>query len=197
MSAFEEITEASFLGKGGRSSFSIRRISPSLARPRSPNLPVHNTELQVDPRSAALVLGGVPTDNEFVKLAWRRDHKDLKQAADLAGVRRHQRFAWWMASASRSPDGGRQLATLHRRPAQCDSARLRSPMSVGRNLKDECGCASSMRTVRSTESLARVTPRGLGGELRALCVKLKSSGRLQAALRERVIRLSPRQHCFS
>ncbi len=75
-----------------------------------------------------MVLGG-STDNEFVKLAWRRDHKDLAklpiwQFADTNGS---------LVDRAWHPFAGRRCAYslhLHRRSGQRRAARLRRPTST-------------------------------------------------------------------
>jgi peroxiredoxin (alkyl hydroperoxide reductase subunit C) len=74
VSAFETITEKSFPASG-RSSTSGRRTSPSSARPRSSA----STSSRRSSRSATPSSSGGSTDNEFSKLGWRRDHKDLSK----------------------------------------------------------------------------------------------------------------------
>ena len=68
----EELSRAS-----GRSSTSSRRTSPSSARPRSSAST--SWPAQFEERDAVL-LGG-STDNEFSKLGWRREHKDLTSSS--------------------------------------------------------------------------------------------------------------------
>ncbi|WP_137936892.1 peroxiredoxin [Chitinivorax sp. B] len=85
VSAFETVTEASFAGK-----WKIIYFYPKDFTFVCPTEIVEFNKLakQFEERDAVL-LGG-STDNEFVKLAWRRDHKDLDrlghwQFADVTG----------------------------------------------------------------------------------------------------------------
>ncbi|MBB5017493.1 peroxiredoxin (alkyl hydroperoxide reductase subunit C) [Chitinivorax tropicus] len=85
VSAFETVTEASFAGK-----WKIVYFYPKDFTFVCPTEIVEFNKLakQFEERDAVL-LGG-STDNEFVKLAWRRDHKDLDrlahwQFADVTG----------------------------------------------------------------------------------------------------------------
>jgi len=71
-SAFEEITEQSFPGK-----WKVIYFYPKDFTSVCPTEIVEFAKLQreFDARNAVLMGGSV--DNEFVKLAWRREHKDL------------------------------------------------------------------------------------------------------------------------
>ena len=72
VSAFEEITEASFAGK-----WKVIFFYPKDFTFVCPTEIAEFARLAGDFEDRdAVVLGG-STDNEFVKLAWRRDHKDL------------------------------------------------------------------------------------------------------------------------
>src|SRR5690606_41894256 len=72
VSAFEEITEASFAGK-----WKVIFFYPKDFTFVCPTEIAEFARLASDFEDRdAVVLGG-STDNEFVKLAWRRDHKDL------------------------------------------------------------------------------------------------------------------------
>src|SRR5262245_55068451 len=74
VSAFEEITEASFPGK-----WKIIYFYPKDFTFVCPTEIVEFARLNGEFADRdAVVLGGSP-DNEHVKLAWRRDHKDLNQ----------------------------------------------------------------------------------------------------------------------
>ncbi len=86
VSAFEEITEASFPGK-----WKVIYFYPKDFTFVCPTEIAEFARLEKDFADRdAVVLGG-STDNEFCKLAWRRDHKDLAklpqwQFADSTGA---------------------------------------------------------------------------------------------------------------
>jgi len=71
-SAFEEITEQSFPGK-----WKIIYFYPKDFTFVCPTEIVEFAKLQKDFEERDAVLLGGSVDNEFVKLAWRREHKDL------------------------------------------------------------------------------------------------------------------------
>jgi lipoyl-dependent peroxiredoxin subunit C len=71
-SAFEEITEQSFPGK-----WKIIYFYPKDFTFVCPTEIVEFAKLQKDFEDRDAVLLGGSVDNEFVKLAWRREHKDL------------------------------------------------------------------------------------------------------------------------
>jgi lipoyl-dependent peroxiredoxin subunit C len=73
-SAFEEITESSFKGK-----WKIIYFYPKDFTFVCPTEIVEFNKLTKDFADRDAVLLGGSTDNEFVKLAWRREHKDLNQ----------------------------------------------------------------------------------------------------------------------
>lgn len=85
VSAFETLTEASFPGK-----WKILYFYPKDFTFVCPTEIVEFNKLVTDFADRDAVLLGGSTDNEFVKLAWRRDHKDLNrlahwQFADVSG----------------------------------------------------------------------------------------------------------------
>ncbi|WP_028311389.1 peroxiredoxin [Derxia gummosa] len=85
VSAFEEITEASFAGK-----WKIIYFYPKDFTFVCPTEIVGFNKLAKDFEDRDAVLLGGSTDNEFCKLAWRREHKDLDklghwQFADVTG----------------------------------------------------------------------------------------------------------------
>ncbi|WP_085318186.1 peroxiredoxin [Derxia lacustris] len=85
VSAFEEITEASFAGK-----WKIIYFYPKDFTFVCPTEIVGFNKLAADFADRDAVLLGGSTDNEFCKLAWRREHKDLDklghyQFADVTG----------------------------------------------------------------------------------------------------------------
>jgi alkyl hydroperoxide reductase subunit AhpC len=75
-SAFEDITEASFEGK-----WKILYFYPKDFTFVCPTEIVAYNALASDFEDRDAMLLGGNTDNEFVKLAWRRDHKDLSRLA--------------------------------------------------------------------------------------------------------------------
>ncbi|MDB5815594.1 MAG: Alkyl hydroperoxide reductase protein [Rhodocyclales bacterium] len=84
-SAFENITDQSFTGK-----WKIIYFYPKDFTFVCPTEIVEYNKLARDFDDRDTVLMGGSTDNEFVKLAWRRDHKDLSklahwQFADVTG----------------------------------------------------------------------------------------------------------------
>jgi lipoyl-dependent peroxiredoxin subunit C len=73
-SAFEEITETSFPDK-----WKIIYFYPKDFTSACPTEIVEFAKLQKDFAERDAVLLGGSVDNEFVKLAWRREHKDLNK----------------------------------------------------------------------------------------------------------------------
>jgi peroxiredoxin (alkyl hydroperoxide reductase subunit C) len=91
----------------------------------------------------AVVLGG-STDNEFVKLAWRRDHKDLAklpiwQFADTTG-------SLVDGLGVRSPDGVANRYTFVVDPHNVIQHVYATAMSVGRNPKDTLRVLDALQT---------------------------------------------------
>ncbi|AST32188.2 peroxiredoxin [Ralstonia solanacearum] len=96
-SAFEEITETSFPGK-----WKVIYFYPKDFTFVCPTEIVAFAKLNQDFEDRDTVVLGGSTDNEFVKLAWRREHKDLNQLnqwsfadttgalIDQLGVREHE-----------------------------------------------------------------------------------------------------------
>src|SRR5215471_21546424 len=74
VSAFEEITQASFPGK-----WKVIYFYPKDFTFVCPTEIVEFGKLQKDFEERDAVLLGGSVDNEFVKLAWRREHKDLNK----------------------------------------------------------------------------------------------------------------------
>lgn len=97
ISAFEEITENSFPGK-----WKVIYFYPKDFTFVCPTEIVAFDKLAKDFEDRDAVLMGGSTDNEFCKLAWRRDHKDLNKLghysfadvqgslADMLGVRHNE-----------------------------------------------------------------------------------------------------------
>ena len=112
ISAFQEITEASFPGK-----WKVIYFYPKDFTFVCPTEIVGFAKLAADfeDRDAVLLAGS--TDNEFVKLAWRRDHKDLDRLnhwmfadstgalVDLLGVRDAREGVALRATFIVDPDG--------------------------------------------------------------------------------------------
>jgi len=91
----------------------------------------------------AVVLGG-STDNEFVKLAWRRDHKDLAKLA-------HWQFADTNGSlvdglGVRSPDGVAYRATFIVDPEGTIQHVYMTNLNVGRNPQDTLRVLDALQT---------------------------------------------------
>ncbi len=97
VSAFEEITEKSFSGK-----WKVIYFYPKDFTFVCPTEIVAFDKLAKDFEDRDAVLMGGSTDNEFCKLAWRRDHKDLNKLGhysfadvqgslvDMLGVRHNE-----------------------------------------------------------------------------------------------------------
>lgn len=91
----------------------------------------------------AVVLGGSP-DNEFVKLAWRRDHKDLDRLpiwsfADTNG-------SLTDGLGVRSPDGVPYRYTLIADPDNVIQHLYATNLNVGRNPKDTLRVLDALQT---------------------------------------------------
>ena len=91
----------------------------------------------------AMVLGG-STDNEFVKLAWRRDHKDLAklpiwQFADTNG-------SLVDGLGVRSPDGVAYRTTFIVAPDNTIQHVYATNLNVGRNPKDTLRVLDALQT---------------------------------------------------
>ena len=91
----------------------------------------------------AMVLGG-STDNEFVKLAWRRDHKDLArlpiwQFADTNG-------SLIDGLGVRSPDGVAYRTTFIVAPDNTIQHVYATNLNVGRNPKDTLRVLDALQT---------------------------------------------------
>lgn len=139
VSAFEQLTEASFEGKWKVIYFYPKDFTF-----------VCPTEIAEFARLAkefeardAVVLGG-STDNEFVKLAWRRDHKDLNRLA-------HWQFADTNGSLTdglgvRSPDGVAYRATFVVDPHNVIQHVYITNLNVGRNPADTLRVLDALQT---------------------------------------------------
>jgi len=138
-SAFEEITEASFPGK-----WKIIFFYPKDFTFVCPTEIAEFARLSGDFADRdAVVLGG-STDNEFVKLAWRRDHKDLAklkiwQFADTKGSLVDQ-------LGIRSPDGVAYRYTFIVDPDNVIQHVYATNLNVGRNPKDTLRVLDALQT---------------------------------------------------
>jgi alkyl hydroperoxide reductase subunit AhpC len=138
-SAFEEITEASFPGK-----WKIIFFYPKDFTFVCPTEIAEFARLAGDFSDRdAVVLGG-STDNEFVKLAWRRDHKDLAklpiwQFADTKGSLVDQ-------LGIRSPEGVAYRYTFIVDPDNVIQHVYATNLNVGRNPKDTLRVLDALQT---------------------------------------------------
>lgn len=117
-SAFEDITEASFPGK-----WKVIYFYPKDFTFVCPTEIVAFARLNQDFEDRDTVVLGGSTDNEFVKLAWRREHKDLDRLkqwsfADTTGALIDQ------PGRARARSRRRAAGHVHRRSGQRDPARL-------------------------------------------------------------------------
>jgi lipoyl-dependent peroxiredoxin subunit C len=139
VSAFEEITEASFPGK-----WKVIYFYPKDFTFVCPTEIVEfaNLDREFSDRDA-VVLGGSP-DNEHVKLAWRRDHKDLDKLGQ-----------WSFADTSgslidglgvRSPDGVPYRATFVVDPDNVVQHVYVTNLNVGRNPADTLRVLDALQT---------------------------------------------------
>jgi peroxiredoxin (alkyl hydroperoxide reductase subunit C) len=138
-SAFEEITEASFPGK-----WKIIFFYPKDFTFVCPTEIAEFGRLSSEFTDRdAVVLGG-STDNEHVKLAWRRDHKDLNklpiwQFADTNG-------SLVDGLGVRSPDGVANRYTFVVDPHNVIQHVYATAMNVGRNPKDTLRVLDALQT---------------------------------------------------
>lgn len=138
-SAFEEITEASFPGK-----WKVIFFYPKDFTFVCPTEIAEFARLSGDFADRdAVVLGG-STDNEFCKLAWRRDHKDLNKLpiwsfADTNGTLVD-------ALGVRSPDGVAYRYTFIVDPDNVIQHVYATNLNVGRNPKDTLRVLDALQT---------------------------------------------------
>jgi alkyl hydroperoxide reductase subunit AhpC len=138
-SAFETISEASFPGK-----WKVIFFYPKDFTFVCPTEIAEFARLVTDFTDRdAVVLGG-STDNEFVKLAWRRDHKDLAklpiwQFADTNGSLVDQ-------LGVRSPDGVAYRYTYVVDPHNVIQHVYATNLNVGRNPKDTLRVLDALQT---------------------------------------------------
>jgi peroxiredoxin (alkyl hydroperoxide reductase subunit C) len=138
-SAFEPLTEASFPGK-----WKIIFFYPKDFTFVCPTEIAEFARLSRDFADRdAVVLGG-STDNEFCKLAWRRDHKDLQKLA-----------IWQFADSNgslvdglgvRSPAGVAYCYTLVVDPNNAIQHIYGTNLNVGRNPKDTLRVLDALQT---------------------------------------------------
>lgn len=138
-SAFEQLTEASFPGK-----WKIIFFYPKDFTFVCPTEIAEFARLAGDFEDRdAVVLGG-STDNEFVKLAWRRDHKDLNKLpiwsfADTKGTLVD-------GLGVRSPDGVAYRYTFIVDPDNVIQHVYATNLNVGRNPKDTLRVLDALQT---------------------------------------------------
>jgi peroxiredoxin (alkyl hydroperoxide reductase subunit C) len=138
-SAFEEITQSSFPGK-----WKVIYFYPKDFTFVCPTEIAEFNRLAKDFADRdAVVLGG-SADNEFVKLAWRRDHKDLDrlghwQFADATG-------ALIDALGVRSPEGAPYRATFVVDPDNVVQHVYVTNLNVGRNPADTLRVLDALQT---------------------------------------------------
>ncbi len=138
-SAFETVTEASFPGK-----WKVIFFYPKDFTFVCPTEIAEFARLAKDFEDRdAVVLGG-STDNEFVKLAWRRDHKDLDklpiwQFGDTNG-------SLVDGLGVRSPDGVAYRTTFVRGPEGTIQHVYATNLNVGRNPKDTLRVLDALQT---------------------------------------------------
>lgn len=139
VSAFEEITEASFPGK-----WKVIFFYPKDFTFVCPTEIAEFARLAKDFEDRdAVVLGG-STDNEFVKLAWRRDHKDLDKLpiwsfADTTG-------SLVDGLGVRSPAGVAYRVTVIVDPDNTIQHIYGTNLNVGRNPKDTLRVLDALQT---------------------------------------------------
>ena len=140
VSAFEEINERSFDGK-----WKVIYFYPKDFTFVCPTEIVGFAKLAQDFEDRDAVLLGGSTDNEFVKLAWRRDHKDLDRLnhwmfadttgslVDMLGVRDAKEGAALRATFIVDPDNVIRFASVN-------------DLSVGRNPQEVLRVLDALQT---------------------------------------------------
>jgi peroxiredoxin (alkyl hydroperoxide reductase subunit C) len=138
-SAFESITEASFPGK-----WKIIFFYPKDFTFVCPTEIAEFARLSGEFADRDAVILGGSTDNEFVKLAWRREHKDLDRLA-----------IWQFADTNgslvdglgvRSPDGVAYRYTFVVDPDNTIQHVYATNLNVGRNPKDTLRVLDALQT---------------------------------------------------
>ncbi|MEZ0168257.1 peroxiredoxin [Microvirga sp. TS319] len=138
-SAFETVTEASFPGK-----WKIIFFYPKDFTFVCPTEIAEFARLSGEFADRDAVILGGSTDNEFVKLAWRRDHKDLNrlpiwQFADTNG-------SLVDGLGVRSPDGVAYRYTFVVDPDNTIQHVYATNLNVGRNPKDTLRVLDALQT---------------------------------------------------
>lgn len=138
-SAFETVTEASFPGK-----WKIIFFYPKDFTFVCPTEIAEFARLSGEFSDRDAVILGGSTDNEFVKLAWRRDHKDLNrlpiwQFADTNG-------SLVDGLGVRSPDGVAYRYTFVVDPDNTIQHVYATNLNVGRNPKDTLRVLDALQT---------------------------------------------------
>lgn len=139
VSAFEDITESSFPGK-----WKVIYFYPKDFTFVCPTEIVGFNKLAKDFEDRDAVLLGGSSDNEFVKLAWRRDHKDLDRLpiwnfADTNG-------SLVDGLGVRSPDGVAYRVTYIVDPEGTIQHSYATNLNVGRNPKDTLRVLDALQT---------------------------------------------------
>lgn len=152
VSAFEEVTEASFEGK-----WKVIFFYPKDFTFVCPTEIAEFARLASDFEDRdAVVLGG-STDNEFVKLAWRRDHKDLDKLP-----------IWSFADTNgslvdglgvRSPDGVAYRYTFVVDPDNTIQHVYATNLNVGRALRTRCAFSTLCRPMSFAHATAKSVAR--------------------------------------
>jgi hypothetical protein len=146
VSAFETITEASFPGK-----WKVIYFYPKDFTFVCPTEIVEFAKLNNDLKDRDAVLMGGSTDNEFCKLAWRREHKDLDKLNHYASAM--PRRAGRHARRARQVRWRCPARDLHRRSGQHDPARV-GQQPERRPQPDRKSCVSWTACKRTNCALA-------------------------------------------
>jgi len=139
VSAFEDITEKSFPGK-----WKVIYFYPKDFTFVCPTEIVEFGKIAKDCADRDAVVMGGSTDNEFCKLAWRRDHKDLAKL-------NHWSFGDTTGSlvdalGIRSPDGVAYRATVIVDPDNVVQHVSVNNLNVGRNPKETLRILDALQT---------------------------------------------------
>ncbi|MEZ6022478.1 MAG: peroxiredoxin [Hyphomonadaceae bacterium] len=138
-SAFEEVTEASFPGK-----WKVIYFYPKDFTFVCPTEIAEFAKLNKDFEDRdAVVLGG-STDNEFCKLAWRRDHKDLAKLPQWSFADTNGSLVDGLGV--RSPDGVALRATFIVDPDNTIQHVYVTNLNVGRNPQDTLRVLDALQT---------------------------------------------------
>ena len=152
VSAFETITESSFPGK-----WKVSYCYPKDCTFVCPTEIVEFAKLNNDLKDRDAVLMGGSTDNEFCKLAWRREHKDLTglnhysfgdaigSLVDMLGVRDHSAGVALRATFIVDPDNTFQHVSVNNLNVGSKPSALLSILA-GLQTDDLCTCNRSSVT---------------------------------------------------